>query len=101
MPLSSSPQFLPTGLQFIKNMAATAGSTMLRLMIILSVYRFIYSAHPEDDILRRNKATNILDHTEAAMVMMAEMASRHGTLVRASFIEFLGIAPKPAVYCTG
>jgi hypothetical protein len=79
------------------NMAATMAYEMLRLIISPSITFLIHSVHPEEDILRRNKAKDTLDHTEAAIVRMAEMVPKRSTALRALLSRNWTWRPNPWV----
>ena len=61
------------GRQLMRNMATAVASMALRLMIMPNIVLLIHSVHPEEDILRRDKANDTLDNTEAIIVRAAEM----------------------------
>jgi hypothetical protein len=46
-------------------------SMTLRLIIMPIIPLLIHSVHPEEDILRRNKAKDTLDQTAAVLVKIA------------------------------
>jgi len=62
-----------TGRQLIIIVIVAVTSMILRLMMMLIITLLIHSVHPDEDILRRNKANDTFDQTEAAMVQTAEM----------------------------
>jgi len=57
----------------MKNMGATMTSMTFRVKITPRTTLFTHSVQPDDEIRRRNKANDTLDHTEAAIYMTAEM----------------------------
>jgi len=62
----------------------TAGSMVLRVIMMPSIPFLVHSVHPEEDIRSRNNAYDTFDHTEAATFSAADMVPSRTTLARAS-----------------
>src|SRR3569833_1826265 len=82
-PSVSGLQIFSTGWQLMKNMGATMTSMTFRVKITPRTTLFTHSVQPDDEIRRRNKANDTLDHTEAAIYMTAEMTLLNITVLRA------------------
>ena len=73
VPFMSGLHVLAMGRQLITIMVIDVTSMILRLIMMPTIPLLVHSVHPDEDILRRNKANDTFDQTEAIMVKTAEM----------------------------
>ena len=95
VPSISGLQVFSMGRQLMRIKATAMASMALRLMIMPTIVLLIHSVHPEEDILRRDKANDTLDHTEAVIVRAAEMKPKSSTALSSLLSRNCAWRPSP------